>query len=362
MGCSGDRASGRDPEVDEPPAEPSACEVAEQEQPARIESITARYETTCAVTNTGHMYCWGYSDMGIAGHPELGLTFCTARRAPAHRCIRQISMGKTLACGSTFDRRAVCWGAGIGPYPAEIVGLEDVVQMSAMDRAGAALLGDGTMHLWGDKLVPSGEPVLEPTELFPALDDVAGLQKGGWPLCAFDSAGRVICWGGATSEAVGEQFEPRVLPAVHDAIELSGISPACARSKLGTVWCWGTGPLGDGTGEGSYLEPVRVEGIDTGISVSTYLHACAALEDGAVVCWGDCTAGACGEGASGDVLTPHRVEGLPPAIQVSVGFWYTCALTVEREVYCWGHRVKCEPGTKVDTPIPQKVVFSDPIE
>jgi alpha-tubulin suppressor-like RCC1 family protein len=237
--------------------------------------------------------------------------------------------------------------------------------MSAMDRAGAALLGDGTMRLWGDGLVPSGESVLEPTELFPALDDIAGLPNAGWPLCAFDSAGRVICWGGAIGEAGSEQFEPRVLPAVHDAIELSWGRPACARTKQGTVWCWGTAPLGDGTAESSYLEPVPVEGIDRAISISTNTHACATLEDGAVVCWGDCTAGACGGGASGDVLTAHLVEGVPPAIQVAVGFWFTCALTKEGQVYCWGENDSCQLGNGAgydSTPVPQKVVFSDPIE
>src|SRR5262245_19171057 len=93
--------------------EPGRCDVAENESP-RVVQITAGTDTACALTNTGHMYCWGgdIEASGLMGNPELrGSWSCEASRAPEHRCLRQIAVGTGHGCAATFDNRVVCWGA-----------------------------------------------------------------------------------------------------------------------------------------------------------------------------------------------------------------------------------------------------------
>lgn len=78
-------------------------------------------------------------------------------------------------------------------------------------------------------------------------------------------------------------------------------------------------------------------------------QACAVLEDGSVHCWGmpympEVAEDRSDEEAlfeamlehSGHPWTPRRIEGLPPAVQVSVGLRLACARTGDGRVFCWG--------------------------
>jgi alpha-tubulin suppressor-like RCC1 family protein len=38
------------------------------------------------------------------------------------------------------------------------------------------------------------------------------------------------------------------------------------------------------------------------------------------------------------------VNGIAGVVDVAVGFWYTCALTLDQEIYCWGTNSNHELG------------------
>jgi alpha-tubulin suppressor-like RCC1 family protein len=79
-------------------------------------------------------------------------------------------------------------------------------------------------------------------------------------------------------------------------------------------------------------------------------HACALLADETVSCWGTNSVAETGSGRQSEVGTisplvvthPTPVEGLRGVIQLTSGEGkFTCAVTRERDVYCWGSLNEC---------------------
>ena len=123
------------------------------------------------------------------------------------------------------------------------------------------------------------------------------------------------------------------------------------------VLCWGnneSGELGtiagDPNSEYQQVSPVAVEGLS---DVVTQVSAgdnftCALLVTGEIQCWGNGFNGDLGYDApsvpnpwpeNGTTATPVTIPGFGPnhpAIQISLGASFACALTSVGEVYCWG--------------------------
>jgi len=112
----------------------------------------------------------------------------------------------------------------------------------------------------------------------------------------------------------------------------------CVISTARTVYCWGKGPLGDGTTE-SRETPTRVVGLQSGVQeISAGLdHTCALTNTGAVFCWGSNRMGQIGDGTTEDRLVPTRVQGIiSGAISLAAHGDRTCVATAARNVKCWG--------------------------
>jgi alpha-tubulin suppressor-like RCC1 family protein len=119
-----------------------------------------------------------------------------------------------------------------------------------------------------------------------------------------------------------------------------GYSHSCSLES-GRVECWGDnqfGQLGDGTTTRS-LVPKAVPGITTAIQVTTgFFHTCALLQDGSVVCWGRNDAGQLGLGVANAMeLGPQPAQIGGPNIAITAGGGHTCALNAEGKAYCWGY-------------------------
>jgi alpha-tubulin suppressor-like RCC1 family protein len=177
-------------------------------------------------------------------------------------------------------------------------------------------------------------------------------------LCGVKRNGSVWCYDalGPTEKNTSLlDIKPQKVLTNVKAITTAGGEFFCALKENGSVWCWGRndcGNLGNGTNQPSKV-PVRVRLPRPARTVSAgQCHVCALLDDHNVACWGHHLFGQLGIGrlppsGEGDAEATRRNPTRYPVPQIlhfeqalvslSTGIDYTCVLTRDGAVLCWGH-------------------------
>ena len=132
----------------------------------------------------------------------------------------------------------------------------------------------------------------------------------------------------------------------------AGAEHTCAATSDGAVYCWGDngGDLGNNSTTESNV-PVQVVGVGgdgllSGVKgiVAGVDYTCALTTDGAVYCWGDNSSGQLGNNSTESSTVPVQVVGvggdglLSGITAISAGGDFACALTTDGAVYCWGSK------------------------
>jgi hypothetical protein len=204
-------------------------------------------------------------------------------------------------------------------------------------------LGDGN-----GSAPPSGTAALVST---PAGATYSKVALGREFMCGLRTTGEVDCWGNGADGRLGTgntTNAPTPVAAQDSNGPLSGIididagiNTACAVRQDGTVTCWGRGSNRSvGDVGGPRVAHLANDLIDVANAVQVSVgddHACARLSDGRISCWGDDDFGQLGDGSA----TPDRnsagfVTLVTDAIDVSVGYWTSCAVLQDHRVLCWG--------------------------
>jgi alpha-tubulin suppressor-like RCC1 family protein len=188
--------------------------------------------------------------------------------------------------------------------------------------------------------------------------------------CMLTVGGGVKCWGwnnwgqlgDGTNDNSSIPVDVRLLSSGVQAIA-AGQYHTCAVTFGGGVKCWGWnnwGQLGDGTNDSNSI-PMDVSELDSGIqAIGVGVdYTCALTSDGGVKCWGSNRYEQLGDGTDHDSSKPVDVNGLGSGVQaISVGYWHTCALTSEGGVKCWGSNGDGElgDGTKHSSSMPVDVI------
>lgn len=265
---------------------------------------------------------------------------------PASAQLIAVEAGDTHACGMRTDRTIACWGFN-----------------------GFGELGDGTTaDTWVPPVTVSG------------IDDAAAVSAGNRFTCAVRAGGSVWCWGegGAGQLGNGQQNDsatPVQVTGINDAIDVTtGSAFACALRDGFTVSCWGLnqlGQLGNGTvtNNTGNPTPVAVEISDATTVTAGWNHACARRSDSTVWCWGGNGDGATGYGQLGDGTlenrpSPVQVTGLANSSGVAAGGWSTCAVLLDRTVWCWGYNERggLGNGTTTHSSLPVQVIGLDDVD
>jgi alpha-tubulin suppressor-like RCC1 family protein len=238
----------------------------------------------------------------------------TCSRVPQLLSFYQISAGLVPyhTCAVTTTNRAYCWGTGY--------------------------LGDSPV---------SSNKRLTPVAVAGELEFRA-ISAGYSYTCAVTTDDRAFCWGENYGGQLGDgTTTPRPTPVpVATSLRfrqvIAGHNTTCGLSTEKRVYCWGSSGGGQtGTGTSAYTwnnPPMEIAGGRTYRQVSTGMdHSCALTDGYEIFCWGGNGFGQLGDGSTATVrLSPVRVSGGRRFIQVSAGFFHTCAVTDANQAFCWG--------------------------
>ncbi len=193
------------------------------------------------------------------------------------------------------------------------------------------------------------------------------VAAGRYHSCALMDTGAVMCWGRNAYGQLGagqgrgnvdrDQHASTPVPGVDGSSILSGVNAisagayhTCALMEGGGAKCWGGGghgELGNNDTPEFSATPVDVWELSgaTSIAAGGY-HTCVLMEGGGAKCWGDARVGQIGTGvAKESQQTPTDVKGGQAFKSIAAGEFFTCGLTIDGGVRCWGRADRGQIGS-----------------
>lgn len=344
---------------------------------------------TCARKADGTLWCWGHNKGGQVGDGTAEERISPVQVGALGNGTAQVSATGDHVCARKTDGTLWCWGAnmygastGTTSAPSFVRSPVQVAALgtSVADVAVAASRTcvrktDDTLWCWGGGstgAIGDGTEMdrFSPVQITALGTDVTEVSMSDYHTCARKADSTVWCWGENQYGELGEPTPPykETLPVQVVAIGgnvaevAAGPGYSCARKVDGTLWCWGTGWLGDGAFHMGG-PPVQVATLGASVaSISASYHTCARKTDNTLWCWRYNTYGELGDGTTENRLWPVQVAALGASVaQVSVGDFapapsrlITCVRKTDGTVWCWGRNDgSVGDGTVEGVPCPQ---------
>lgn len=196
--------------------------------------------------------------------------------------------------------------------------------------------------------------------------------------CGVTTGSRGYCWGSNTAGQLGigmyNQYGENVgVPVAgnrtYAAID-AGLSVTCGVDALGAASCWGVGYYGQlGNGSTGSTEPVTIPveviGGERFLQADAgFEHVCGVNLQGAAYCWGNNSYGQLGDGSTSATFDhdgPGPVLGGLAFKRISAGRDFSCGITSEDDLYCWGANSLGQLGDGASAPalnVPQPVAVA----
>lgn len=346
----------------------------------KIKKIFVAQHHSCALSEDGLVFCWGYNGSGQLGTGGTTLSNVPVQVGGALAGLTVTDIGGTnnVSC-AIADGKVYCWGAnGVG-------------------LTGRGITGGNTLS-----------PTLVTATNLPVNYTATALSTSGSRsrlLCVI-VAGKAYCWGANDAGSVGDgTTTSRYIPTkVVDTGVLSGktvtaitqdgymtttttndglphitsgdgFAHVCAIAS-GGVYCWGEndyGQLGDGTyWDRSSPVAVTTSGVLSGKTIQDVQaglrHTCVRADSGAY-CWGSNSSGQVGDSSS--TTRPNPVEVYREAgkltasnvISIGAGANRGCAVVSDGRTFCWGLNTSGQigDGTLINRHTPTESLFLRPL-
>ena len=168
---------------------------------------------------------------------------------------------------------------------------------------------------------------------------VSSVAAGGTSSCAIASSG-TYCWG-FSLRGYPRVLTPGLIESGPPLVTLVvGNGHACGLTRSGTAYCWGenlSGQLGLGTSSEIEPQPRAVAG---GLTFTTLVagdaFTCGLTTDQRMYCWGDNTLGQLGIDSTTARSFPTAVATHERIATMAAGFRHACATATSGTTYCWG--------------------------
>ena len=309
----------------------------------RFIRLSAGWTTTCGITPSQHLYCWGF--LGSSPTTTLNVALEPKLIAGSMR-FTDVSAGRNI-CARGIDQQTYCWGSNSlgmlglppdGPYGPSLDEAKPVAgghQFTALRTSNNSMCGataSGEFYCWG--AADTVRFALGDTPLLSCVGGRNGTPCTNVPLrwrgaesaarpalseqpCLITTTGGATCWGiafyewGVNGTDGSTPFDvlmnaprgaPLALPTpIRDIVGAPGLYGACAHAVDGRVVCWGSsvsGQFGDGVEQESFVLPTVVAGGRAFAQLSAgSLFMCGLADAGEIFCWGDGARGVLGTGA-----------------------------------------------------------------
>jgi alpha-tubulin suppressor-like RCC1 family protein len=253
-----------------------------------FQTLALGNDHTCALSQDGIPYCWGengYYALGMGGdeHDEStreDRNIPSAVALPAGVTgFKTIAAGDYHSCALTETGRIYCWGSNNGsmlgvnsalahsnvPVSLTEVAKISFSQITAGGHHSCALSENGAAYCWGTNdygQLGMGEGIA--VKHVPDLVSLSSvtlktIDGRGSQVCALSSAGLPYCWGDSILSNGSAKYTPTAIK-MPDGITFEQITSrahACAITPSGDGYCWGSnvqGQLGIGKGNRGYNE------------------------------------------------------------------------------------------------------------
>lgn len=368
-------------------------------------AIEAGGSHSCGIAEGGGVWCWGNNATGQLGDALVGTVRAIPRRVSNMNAVKAVSLalGTSHTCALTDTGDLWCWGLNLNgqvgranlslvqSVPVQLdIRLNDVpvkfTQVSAGNMHTCAVSTASQAWCWGtDEMGQLGRNNLSSGGSAPGLvypyhiGTVRSISAGGEHTCAVNTSGTAWCWGDNSEGQLGVgnvgTLRKPTLVAETAGFPGGGINQleasdyhTCAATVSRSMFCWGSnsfGRIGNPAGSSSRT-PIKVQA-HTGISghgnevdfkvdrISLGIeHTCAWREsDGVAWCWGRGLFGQLGDGnySSSVTLPRTRVKGetvllepTGPIVMLSSGSNHVCTLNASGLAYCWGQNILGQLG------------------
>lgn len=160
-------------------------------------------------------------------------------------------------------------------------------------------------------------------------------------------SGEVTCWGVSREISLGYSGGvPQKIPNLNNVTQIAvAKGSGCAVTSDGQVKCWGAGNVGElgwGVPQSDSLSAVPIQVTGGGSPKFTKIaagntHYCAITEEKDIYCWGLNTSSQLGLGHSTPTNQASRSNFLAgKAEALALGDNFSCALSSDDEIWCWG--------------------------
>jgi len=233
-----------------------------------VEQISVGSGYTCFLTTTRNVKCVGTNNWGQLGNGGVETSTTATSVSNIDGLALSVSSGAQSSCIVTTTRTVKCWGyggygaLGHGSSPTysavsvDVSNLSSVSELAVADGSACALTTDGAVKCWGRNSegqlgngVAGNSNV--PVDVFGLSSGVRAIRAGQLHFCAILDTGSMKCWGrnsdgqlgtGATSGNTNKPAASTI--ATGTIVDVSAyLYFTCVLNSDGVVRCFGTHPI-----------------------------------------------------------------------------------------------------------------------